>query len=213
MLWLKIICWQQDRILEAQRVLDLLKVQELDDYLRGVQRNGDTEQGVPLRPDEQAILDLFNANQDQLIALGRELDELDDIPRGQRSEPQQARIIELRRLQEVQRSGFVALLADEQVQAAVQRLRNTIGGEAIELKSFDDLRDNLAELEQNAVVLYPFVLDDRLELILVTPYGPPINRTVPSSGWNSTERSLSFGRRWIPPAATPAPPPSNSTTG
>jgi tetratricopeptide (TPR) repeat protein len=170
---------QQDRILEAQRVLDLLKVQELDDYLRGVQRNGDTEQGVPLRPDEQAILDLFNASQDQLIALGRELDELDDIPRGQRSEPQQARIIELRRLQEVQRSGFVALLADEQVQAAVQRLRNTIGGEAIELQSFDDLRDNLAALEQNAVVLYPFVLDDRLELILVTPYGPPINRTVP----------------------------------
>jgi CHAT domain-containing protein len=134
---------------------------------------------VPLRPDEQAILDLFNANQDQLIALGRELDELDDIPRGQRSEVQQARILELRRLQEVQRSGFVALLEDEQVQAAVQRLRNTIGGEAIELKSFDDLRDNLAELEQNAVVLYPFVLDDRLELILVTPYGPPINRTVP----------------------------------
>jgi CHAT domain-containing protein len=170
---------QQDRILEAQRVLDLLKVQELDDYLRGVQRNGDTEQGVPLRPDEQAILDLFNGNQDQLIALGRELDELDDIPRGQRSEAQQARIIELRRLQAVQRSSFIALLADEQVQAAVQRLRNTTGGEALELQSFDALRDNLAELEQNAVVLYPFVLDDRLELILVTPYGPPINRTVP----------------------------------
>jgi tetratricopeptide (TPR) repeat protein len=27
---------QQDRVLEAQRVLDLLKVQELDDFLRGV---------------------------------------------------------------------------------------------------------------------------------------------------------------------------------
>ena len=29
----------------------------------------------------------------------------------------------------------------------------------------------------NAVLLYPLILQDRLELILVTPYGPPIRRT------------------------------------
>ena len=33
---------QQDRILEAQQVLDLLKVQELDDYLQGVRGFGFT---------------------------------------------------------------------------------------------------------------------------------------------------------------------------
>jgi hypothetical protein len=42
---------QQDRILEAQRVLDLLKVQELDDYLQDVRRNGRTERcGIPAKP-------------------------------------------------------------------------------------------------------------------------------------------------------------------
>ncbi|NMG60830.1 tetratricopeptide repeat protein, partial [Geitlerinema sp. P-1104] len=42
---------QQNRILEAQRVLDLLKIQELDDYLQEVQRNSRTASGIDyLRP-------------------------------------------------------------------------------------------------------------------------------------------------------------------
>lgn len=61
----------------------------------------------------------------------------------------------------------------------MNRLRSTLGATNIELPELNGLRDNLQRLDQNAVVLYPLVLDDRLELVLVTPGQAPIRRTVP----------------------------------
>jgi predicted Zn-ribbon and HTH transcriptional regulator len=46
---------QQDRILEAQRVLDLLKVQELDEYLDGVRSTAATQRGVDTLGAERQI--------------------------------------------------------------------------------------------------------------------------------------------------------------
>lgn len=64
---------QQDRILEAQQVLDLLKVQELDDYLAGVWRQAKTEKGVPNLPPEQQINDGIDEILTKAVELGREL--------------------------------------------------------------------------------------------------------------------------------------------
>jgi CHAT domain-containing protein len=44
---------QQNRIMEALQVLDLLKVQELEDYLKNVKGNEKTAQGIKLLPPEQ----------------------------------------------------------------------------------------------------------------------------------------------------------------
>ena len=47
---------------------------------------------------------------------------------------------------------------------------------AVDLSDLDGLRDDLRRL--NAVMLYPLILDDRLELIITTPDSPPLRRTV-----------------------------------
>ena len=169
---------QQDRILEAQRVLDLLKVQELDNYLQGVQRNSDTETGIPLRPQEQTLLDRFNNNQTQLIALGNELDSLEAIATEDRTQPQKDRIRELRKLQAASLQSITTFFESDEIQAIIAQLRTTTGAANLEISQLQDLRQNLANLNQNAVLLYPLILDDRLELILVTPNSPPIRRTV-----------------------------------
>ncbi|MEM9817581.1 MAG: tetratricopeptide repeat protein [Cyanobacteria bacterium P01_D01_bin.6] len=169
---------QQDRILEAQRVLDLLKVQELDDYLRGVRRNADTEAGVTFRPAEQELLQRYTANQDQLIALGQERAELAKIPRDQRTAAQAERIVELRRLEQTIRQQFRGFFEQSEIVELVNRLRRTVGAANIELAELNALRDNLQNLDQDAVVLYPLILEDRLELVLVTPDTAPIRRTV-----------------------------------
>ncbi|NEQ34232.1 MAG: CHAT domain-containing protein, partial [Leptolyngbya sp. SIO4C5] len=169
---------QQDRILEAQRVLDLLKVQELDDYLRGIQRNANTEQGIALRPEEQTILELFLASQDRLVEIGREEVALGDhLDRSQRTDAQQARLVEVRQIQQLQRQQFQTFIDSEEIQTAIAQLSRTTDGETLKLGQLNNLRDNLVKLDQQAVVLYPLILDDRLELILVTPYSPPIRRT------------------------------------
>jgi CHAT domain-containing protein/tetratricopeptide (TPR) repeat protein len=169
---------QADRVLEAQRVLDLLRVQELDEYLQDVQRNAQTETGAPLRPEEQEALQRFLANRDQLVALGRELRELEAIDRASRTPEQAERIHQLRQLQQDSRTVFNRLIDSPDVQAIVAQLRNTTGAANVELAELNALRDNLRRLEQNTVALYPLVLDDRLELVVVTPDAPPVSRTV-----------------------------------
>ncbi|NEQ52072.1 MAG: CHAT domain-containing protein, partial [Leptolyngbya sp. SIO3F4] len=169
---------QQDRILEAQRVMDLLRVQELDNYVRGVRGNENTKSGIALRPDEQVIAERYKTNQDKLIALGQERANLAKIRPDQRTPEQQSRIIALRQLEQDALLAFQAFFEQPDIVTLVNRLRNTLGAANIELPELNDLRDNLQRLNQNAVVLYPLVLDDRLELVLVTPDSPPVRRTV-----------------------------------
>jgi tetratricopeptide (TPR) repeat protein len=79
---------QQDRVLEAQQVLDLLKVHELDDYLRDVRGNEQTAEGVDYLPPEQDLLALY----DQAIPQGVELGPTTgDSPR--RPHPRTARTV------------------------------------------------------------------------------------------------------------------------
>ena len=53
---------QQNRVMEAMQVLDLLKVQELQDYLKDVKGNQLTAQGLPLLPQEREIVKAFEQN-------------------------------------------------------------------------------------------------------------------------------------------------------
>ncbi len=169
---------KQDRVLEAQQVLDLLKVQELEDYLSNVRGNAQTAQGIPNNPIEEQIQQGYEAILNRAIQLGKELAQLESIPPANRTPAQQQRIIELRKNQQQITQQFEEFLQSPDVTALTAQLRQATGGETLNLANFNSLRDNLQKLQQNAVILYPLVLDDRLELILVTPYSPPIRRTV-----------------------------------
>jgi tetratricopeptide (TPR) repeat protein len=87
---------QQNRVLEAQRVLDLLKVQELEDYLRNVRGSNNTAQGVAERHPERQIREGREAIMNQAIALGKELAQIEKIPVSDRTPAQKQRILDLR---------------------------------------------------------------------------------------------------------------------
>jgi DNA-binding protein H-NS len=92
---------KQDRVLEAQQVLDLLKIQELDDYLRNVRgKNNRGLVAIELRPQEQQILENYTLRQDEAIKLGKELAQLRQIPLAERTPTQTQRIAELERIQQ-----------------------------------------------------------------------------------------------------------------
>jgi CHAT domain-containing protein len=57
---LAILLFQQKRQIEALQVLDLLKVQELQDFLKDVKGNDFTAQGIQLFPAEQSLLKTLN---------------------------------------------------------------------------------------------------------------------------------------------------------
>ena len=57
---------KQNRTIEALQVLDLLKVQDLQDFIKDFKGNDRTRKGVELFPEEQAILTAFNNSSDNL---------------------------------------------------------------------------------------------------------------------------------------------------
>ena len=173
---------QQNRILEARQVMDLLKVQEINTYFRqGTRRRGSTpesESTITMRPEEDELFELFRKYQQELVAVGKELSELESlhpIP-SERTSEQSDRIRELRQLEFQINQQIQTFFSLPEVKALVESLR-VASSESISLDKLNELRDNLIDLDRNAVILYPVVLEDRLELILVTEYTPPIRRT------------------------------------
>lgn len=171
---------KQNRVLEAQRVLDLLKVQELEDYLRNVRGSNNTATGVAERPQERQFREDSEGIINKAIALGKELAQLETIPVSNRTEAQKQRIVELRKVEQQINKQFNEFLASSQVQELVTQLKQNTQGQTVDLEAYaTTLQDNLKKLQQDAVIIYPFLLPDRLELVLITPYAPPLRRTVP----------------------------------
>ena len=165
---------QQNRILEAQRVLDLLRVQELDDYLDGVRSNSNTESGIGLRDPEQEI-------NNRVIAVGYELAQLRDIPPNQLTDAQLQRLSELDTTQRELSADFQGFLDSPEIQALVAELDASLQEQDILARAdeFINLQNNLRDINQNAVMIYPLILEDRLELVLVTPFSEPARYPVP----------------------------------
>ncbi|MEH1986365.1 CHAT domain-containing protein [Nostoc sp.] len=164
---------KQDRVLEAQQVLDLLKVQELDDYFRNVR--GTDKKLIILFP-EQKILEKYNALQKKPIQLGQELTELRKIPEASRSQVQQQQIAQRVQIEEQLNNQFNQFINSPDVVKLVNQLTREVKRQNIDLADLDAFRDDLRRL--NAVMLYPLILDDRLELVITTPDAPPLRRTV-----------------------------------
>jgi tetratricopeptide (TPR) repeat protein len=112
---------QQNRIIEAQQVLDLLKVQELDDYLRGVRGVG--SRITILRP-EREILERYDVLQQSAIEVGRELATLRKrlYETGSLPDADQQRLDQLLSLQEDLNNQFSAFLQSDDIKALVSQL-------------------------------------------------------------------------------------------
>ena len=134
---------KQDRVLEAQRVLDLLKVQELQNYLRNVRGKLQPAQGISNRPPEQQLSDRFI----------------------------QSHI--------TQQQAFEQFIRSQEVQELIAQLSPKAQKQSIDLEDFRSLTSTLTALHQDAVLLYPLILPDRVELVLLAPGLAPIHRSSP----------------------------------
>ncbi|MEL6400789.1 MAG: CHAT domain-containing protein [Cyanobacteria bacterium J06626_4] len=172
---------QEDRVLEAQRVLDLLKVQELNEYLNNVRGNAQTASGIEYWQPEAEILARYQDLQADAITLGSELVELNALKTAGGITPEEeARRLQLTELQKELTQQFNAFVDSDVVQSALDQLSRQELRQSLALEELSGLRDNLANLD--AVLFYPLILEDRLELVITTPDQEPIHRTVEGVG-------------------------------
>ncbi|MBF2090290.1 MAG: tetratricopeptide repeat protein [Synechococcales cyanobacterium K44_A2020_017] len=191
---------QQNRVLEAQRVLDLLRVQELDDYLDGVRSNSNTERGIGLRDPEQEI-------NNRVIAVGYELAQLRDIPPNQLTDAQLQRLGELDTTQRELSADFQGFLNSPEIKALVAQLDVSLQEQDILARAdeFINLQNNLRDINQNAVMIYPLILEDRLELVLVTPFSEPARYPVDVDSAELNAAILEFRQALTDRASNPQP--------
>ena len=119
---------KQGRIIEAIQVLDLLKIQELDDYLKNIKGNDRTSQGIRLLEPEKAI------------------------------------------------SGQLSTLSNNQVSQLNQQLATQI--QQLPKSEINKVPEHLQNIPQGNVLLYPLILEDRLEIVLFSPNTTPVHRSV-----------------------------------
>ncbi|NEQ52073.1 MAG: CHAT domain-containing protein [Leptolyngbya sp. SIO3F4] len=181
---------QQGRILEAQRVLDLLKVQELDDYLRGVQRSPATQNGVAYWQVEEELLQLYR----ELLLAGEQLRLLQNISFNQLTPEQKSQLSELTARQGYLQDNFQQWVEHPEVASALTDLRTSTKGRNLEIEDYATLQSKLAGLPQNTVLLYPLILENRLELVLVSPYAPPVRHPVEVSADELNRVITNFGQ-------------------
>jgi CHAT domain-containing protein/tetratricopeptide (TPR) repeat protein len=182
---------QQNRILEAQRVLDLLKVQELDDSLRGVRSTSGTASGVALWGVETDLLALY----EQVIAESTELAQLQAANYDSLSPEQQQRLATLRQRSADVQSRFIAFLDRPEVKELLASIRTETEGQNLAIETqHRALQNNLRTLPQKTALLYPLILPDRLELVLVTADGPPLRYPIAVKGDELNRAIVAFGQ-------------------
>lgn len=165
---------KSDRVFEAQQVMDLLKLQELEDYLHGMRGNERTSQGIPR---DKQISDPFDEMVKRLMVTDEELRELRsrrDSLTAAEQERLAALVSQLKQLS----SEFHQFLESDEVREWEESMTRTEQKSTLELDKLLQLQDNLNKL-QKAILLYPLVLEDRLELVCVTSHGPPVHHMVP----------------------------------
>jgi CHAT domain-containing protein/Tfp pilus assembly protein PilF len=169
---------QSDRVVEAQEVLDLLKIQEIDSYLRSVRGSDLDPRRLQLLPQEEQLVAEYTHLQTEAVELGKELSRLQAIPPEKRTAAQQERLDTLVQLQQQLGDKFQAFVNRPDVVDIERQLRRSSPEDSLKLASLQQLQGRLQGLDRPVAILYPLVLEDRLELVLVTPDGPPLHRTV-----------------------------------
>jgi CHAT domain-containing protein len=149
--------------------------------LRGVRGNPNTQRGIENLPPEQQINQGYQKLIDQAVDIGKELTDLRSIKPKERTIAQDQRIAQLDTQETELVKEFTKFIDSDEVKTLLKKLeaiafnqQDLLG----RLSEFNALQDNLRNLQQEAVLLYPLILENRLELVLVTPYSPPIRRTV-----------------------------------
>jgi CHAT domain-containing protein/Tfp pilus assembly protein PilF len=189
-----------DRILEAQQILDLLKVQEVNAYLKNVRS---AAKALYELPPETAILKKYGALQASAIDLGNNLAKLRQVPEKSRTPAQLSEINRLVKLQEELNQQFNQFTTSPDIQKLLDDLSRKVVRQTVDTAQLDALRDDLQKLK--AVLIYPLILDDRLELIITTPNSPPLRRTVNVKREEINQAITEFRRVLQNPSQDPKP--------
>jgi CHAT domain-containing protein len=156
----------QGRVLEAQGVLELLKIQELRDFTRNAGAGGGTS-GIATNPTETEILKIHGT----LIALGRQIEECQKTQCEQKSKLLDEREVIAKQFEATVRS------LEQEIRSSRANDKgfldpSTLGGNA----------EDIVAAQPGTVLVYPLVLKDKLWILWAAKGGITNSIEVPQVG-------------------------------
>jgi CHAT domain-containing protein len=174
---------QQGRVLEAQKVLGLLKEQETVEYLRSASNSSAAGDSAQLNDSEQKAWQEYTSS-----ILGNELKlyqqrndilaQMKLIPPAERDSNSTYQTLQLKRKVAQDKIDALTPAFGAFLKQAAASLKSSEGA-----KTADQLQEDVDKYKKlltngKAALISPLVLSDRLELILLTPNLKPLQRTV-----------------------------------
>ncbi|NET55239.1 MAG: tetratricopeptide repeat protein [Symploca sp. SIO2E6] len=138
----------QGRILEAQQVLELLKVQELRNFTKDTRAGGEETTGITTNPTEAEILSTHGS----LIALGRKIEECQQCE-------QRSQLLDQREV--------IAQEFEENVQSLKQIIRDRLDKDQafLDPNQLGGNAEAIVSAQPGTVLIYPLVLEDKLWIL------------------------------------------------
>lgn len=161
---------EQGRLPEAQRVLAMLKEDELFEFMRSADAEDVRRTQTPYTGEEQKWQQRFGEIQARLAGIGAESEALERKARGGLSATERSRRAELDRDREVGQQAFERFLGElaRELDASASAERNREIGQR-NIGDLQALQETLSFLGNGAVTLHYLVLAERTHIILTTP--------------------------------------------
>jgi CHAT domain-containing protein/Flp pilus assembly protein TadD len=157
----------EDRPLEAERVLGLLKEEEYRESVRG----GEAEMSgsvklLPLTPADESLKEGYERENETVTSVGLELDEL--VAKSSLTPAEQERKKHLNEKLKVANDSFQKFLDNLYAETGRSKTaaQNVQGLE----NNADEMQNVLKELDPGTVALFTLVGDDKYRVIVITPY-------------------------------------------
>ena len=151
---------------------------------------------IDRRDIERRIPDIDLYQGGALIREARELRELEAIPPDQRTPAQQRRLQDLTgRQRQRMDSPEAQRVLDDLLQPPSSVFPHDL----------PSIQNSLQALEQPTALIYPLLLDDWMELVLITPNLPPLNYRVSASRAEINRLTLDFRQALSDPTSDPRP--------
>ena len=195
----------QGRVLEAQQILDLLKIDEIDNYFRDNQRSKATAPDVAFTRAEAELSAQFGKFFKNAIEIGQEAKKLKLKARNGLvlSPEDQKKLTEYDQFLTKVNGKFIDFINSAEVQEKTAQLSKA-KQQQIPLDLFVRLRKNLSKLGDAALV-YPLIMDDRIELTITVADAPSLRRTVKIPQSELNQAILDFREALETPSIDPKP--------
>ncbi|NEQ41352.1 MAG: CHAT domain-containing protein [Okeania sp. SIO3I5] len=147
----------EERAIESHQILDFLKVQEVFEYMGGIKPENEKSSEIMMLKEEKQFIEKYT---NFLAEIGKNDEQNQKIP--------------LEKLATIH-----DFMNSEEITEIRSEIKNKAQSQTLIPEMLVLLQNELKEhKKENAVILYPLILEDRLELILVTPNSPPVHRKV-----------------------------------